>query len=88
MHQASIGGCEDCHPCYPLVRELRGALREFGQVVWGHVFREPNSIADALAKYGMGLELGLRVFDSLLSFCSIPFISDSPFILEACSSSA
>lgn len=55
--------CEDDHPCYSIVREIRRLLRGFVKVVWGHVFHEANSVADALAKHGVGLELGVRVFD-------------------------
>src|ERR1044072_7715191 len=43
-------GCDDSHPCAPLVREIQSTLLIFTQVRWGHIFREANSVANALAK--------------------------------------
>lgn len=72
-------GCGDHHPSAPLVCEIRSILGSFEQVTWGHVFREANSVADALAKHGMNL--GFLVFVLYLLWRIMPLLC----ILEACS---
>ena len=70
-------GCMDTLSCAPLVREIRAVIPSFARVAWGHVFREANTVADGLAKHGMSLSESEEIFDSLPSFCSVPFMLDS-----------
>lgn len=70
-------GCVASHPCASMVEEIRRILRTFVQVTWGHVFREANSVVDALEKFGMDPGIGFCRFQSLPGFCSVPFLSDS-----------
>lgn len=70
-------GCDDNHPSASLVSEIRRIMRSFERVSCAHVFREANSVADALAKHGMNQEVDIRIFNVLPSFCSVPFLADS-----------
>ena len=70
-------GCHSAHPCAELVRAIHDTMSGFSQVRWGHIFREANAVADALAKHGLDLDESLVVFDTVPSFCSVFFLLDS-----------
>ncbi|KAJ1404459.1 Reverse transcriptase-like [Sesbania bispinosa] len=70
-------GCCSSHTCSGPVLQLQEAAKAFDQVLWKHVFRESNSLADVFAKEGMNASLGLRVFDTIPSFALLPFLFDS-----------
>ncbi|KAJ1387298.1 Reverse transcriptase-like [Sesbania bispinosa] len=69
-------GCCSSHTCSGLVLQLQEAAKAFDQVLWKHVFRESNSLADVFAKEGLNASLWLRVFDTIPSFALLPFLFD------------
>ena len=53
-------------------------LSRFNAVASSHVFQEDNSIADALAKHGLSLNLELKTnYDIFPNFCFVPFMLDN-----------
>lgn len=52
------------HPaCFSLVHQILQLEQQGGSFIWGHLFREGNQVADALAKFGLGHpSLDCRVF--------------------------
>lgn len=60
-----------------MVEEIRSIFPRFDDITWGHVFREANSVVDALAKHGLSLHQECLIFDVLPSFCSVAFLLDS-----------
>ncbi|WVZ00032.1 hypothetical protein V8G54_026101 [Vigna mungo] len=52
-----FGVLQQGHPFYVLVSSINDMGAKVDYIIWNHVFRETNSVADSLAKYGLSLSL-------------------------------
>ncbi|CAL0318500.1 unnamed protein product [Lupinus luteus] len=48
-------GCPRHHPCAPLVEWIRNLTRMFDMIIFSHVFREANNVADEFATHKLSL---------------------------------
>ena len=55
------GLIEQTHPFYNVVSSIIHMGGKVDYISWNHVFRETNSVADGLAKYGLSLSLNSPV---------------------------
>ncbi|OIT28022.1 hypothetical protein A4A49_29013 [Nicotiana attenuata] len=62
-----------------LILDCRSLLRQLQHVELRHIYREANSVADSMAKFGMTLAL----VDGQQSWHPLCFMSPSPFVLSA-----
>ncbi|XP_057418849.1 uncharacterized protein LOC130713064 [Lotus japonicus] len=69
-------GCHPTHPCGSLVKEIAHLVGQDHNFHWRHVFRESNSVADAFAKNGLSMIDNYRLFETLPTFCIVPFMFD------------
>ncbi|XP_019462902.1 PREDICTED: uncharacterized protein LOC109361820 [Lupinus angustifolius] len=77
-----LGNCSNLHATHSvstLLSNIRSLLLPDGQYVWRHIFQEGNSVADALAKHDLSLNLRFRLFDVISDFCVLPFTFDVAF---------
>lgn len=60
LYLISKGVCTT-HPCYYLISDILKVADDTGSIVWHHVLREANQVADGFAKFGLSLGT-LRIF--------------------------
>lgn len=48
--------------CYPLVSAIHSVNNGAGKIVWQHVLREANQVADGPAKLGLSLDSDFKIF--------------------------
>ncbi|CAL0327373.1 unnamed protein product [Lupinus luteus] len=75
--QLISSGCPQTHPYFSLVADIQSLILAMDQVLCTHIFREANSVADELAKFGLSLDNSSRSFDVVPSFCYVKLLLDS-----------
>ncbi|BFG31197.1 hypothetical protein CerSpe_174700 [Prunus speciosa] len=53
----------DCHPLAPLINSCCDLMKQVGDCVVHHIYREINCVADRLANWSHNLDLGVCVLD-------------------------
>jgi hypothetical protein len=46
-------------------------------IEWQHVFKEANQVADRLAKHGLSLDVGFKIFNYVCGFISLELFDDN-----------
>ena len=66
------------HPFYSLVSSIIQMSAKVDYITWNHVFRDTNSVADGLAKYGLSLSSSSPVilFKFAPNFILFPLCAD------------
>ena len=74
----NLGALQQSHPFFPLVSTIIQMGAKVDYITWNHVFRETNSVADGLAKYGLSLSLNSPVvlFKFAPTFLHFPLYMD------------
>lgn len=72
-----VKGCPTHHPCYNMIMHIRNLAETCASIVWRHVFRESNQVADALAIYGSSLPFKMKLFEVAHDFISLPLLYDA-----------
>ncbi|KAJ1417015.1 Ribonuclease H domain [Sesbania bispinosa] len=62
--------------CSSLIEQIKEAASYFKVVMWSHILREANSLADCLAKAVLDEGFGYREFRSPPSFTLVPLLHD------------
>lgn len=70
------GGCSNLHPCYQMVKGIRGVMRRINECAISHTLHEANQVVDSFAKFSLTLTMCSRIFYCVPNFASLPLHAD------------